>query len=141
MLLSLFLGLAQWALGTTLPDSVPEILRVADKKAMEEIGKSLTAATQPSLTIPLMISTLLGSIVLIGATIASFIGLFMFKWWARRLTLLTIVVGILDAPFFKYFLFSGLDSAFGDAQMLLWGCILSLAYFSPVSECFARNER
>ncbi|MBC3875969.1 hypothetical protein [Undibacterium flavidum] len=79
-----------------------------------------------------------------GATIfaltwvAGLIGLFFFKNWARALSTYTTLMGFFIYTLIGTSLHSGLESAFIEASATLWGIILALSYFSPISEKFER---
>lgn len=81
-------------------------------------------------------------IVIFGATVftltwlAGLIGLFFFKKWARTIAIWSTLIGFFIYPLIGTSLHSGFESALTDASATLWGVILSLSYFSPVSEKF-----
>lgn len=71
------------------------------------------------------------------AAVASTIGLLFFKRWARVVALYSTLIGFAFYPFFGATVSSALASALSEASFLLWGAVLALAYFSPISERFA----
>jgi hypothetical protein len=66
------------------------------------------------------------------------IGMFRFKTWARTLSLYSTLIIYVLRPFLGTLLLSGLQDALLDASTLLWGAILAVSYFSPVSARFGR---
>jgi len=75
---------------------------------------------------------------LLVAWIFGLVGLFFFKWWGRTLSTYSTIAGLLVYPFMSPSLSSGLESTLFEAHTLLWGALLALAYFSPVSVRFGR---
>ena len=73
-----------------------------------------------------------------AASLAGLVGLFYFKRWARSLSLYSTLAGYLFAPLIGSSLYSGLESALSDGSSVLWGAVLALSYFSPVSQRFGR---
>lgn len=78
--------------------------------------------------------TLLGALGI--AALAGFIGLFWFKSWARSVSLYSTILGFIILPFFGSVLQSGVESMLTEVSATLWGMILTLSYFSTVSERF-----
>jgi len=78
----------------------------------------------------------LGALVL--AWLAGLIGMFRFKSWARPLSLYSTLIIYVLYPFLGTSLLSGVEAALFDASTLLWGAILAVSYFSPVSARFGR---
>ena len=70
--------------------------------------------------------------------VVGLVGLFNFKAWARALSLYSTLASLLLFPFAGPSLFGGLESTLGEAAAMLWGAILALSYFSPVSNRFGR---
>ncbi len=91
-----------------------------------------TAAAHPSWQV---ITLLLGFLV---AVVTGLAGLFKYKAWGRTLSLYTTVAGLAAWPFLGSSLSSGLEASLNEAATLIWGAILALSYFSPVSERFGR---
>lgn len=79
-----------------------------------------------------------GATIFVLAWLAGLIGLFSFRNWARALSTYTTLIGFFIYPLIGTSLYSGLESAFIDASATLWGVILALSYFSPISERFER---
>jgi hypothetical protein len=68
---------------------------------------------------------------LVVATVAGLWGLYLFKPWGRTLSLYTTAAGLALFPFLGPSLSGGLESAFYEASSLVWGAVLTLAYYSP----------
>lgn len=74
--------------------------------------------------------------LLLCSWLAGLIGLFFFKRWARSLSLAQTFLGLAISFFLGPTLFSSLHLSLLETSILLWGVILALAYFSPVSARF-----
>lgn len=70
------------------------------------------------------------------AGLAGVVGLYLFKSWGRTLALYTTVAEIVLFPFFGPSLYNGIEHALTEAFTLLWGAILAVAYYSPLSTLF-----
>jgi hypothetical protein len=81
------------------------------------------------------------AVPLVGASIAGVIGLILFRAWARTVSILVLCIGIVVTPFFGPTLSSGLASAFIELSVTLWGAVLAIAYFSPISQRFLEREQ
>lgn len=71
-------------------------------------------------------------ILVLGASILSFVGLFLFWKWGRTLAVFTTFVGIAVSLFIGPVLSSPLESVLMEASNVIWGAILALAYWSSV---------
>lgn len=75
-------------------------------------------------------------LVLGVAYIASLVGLYRFQRWGRTgslwLTLVTLLLYLLDGPV----LAAPLESSLYELATMLWGAVLAIAYFSPLSARF-----
>lgn len=71
------------------------------------------------------------------ATLAGLAGMFLFKPWARRFSLYATLAGLCVMPFLGTSVMSWLDSILWECASLVWGAILALAYYSPLSSRFA----
>ncbi|MFA7243607.1 MAG: hypothetical protein WC091_26165 [Sulfuricellaceae bacterium] len=114
------------------PQMVPETLRVADEAILK--------AHFDLMSTPRLV---LEGIAVLGFTVASIaalIGMFRFKSWARPLNVVLVLALFVVWPFFEYDLSSGLEQAFGDVADILWGAVIAMAYFSPLSKLFAQND-
>ena len=74
-------------------------------------------------------------------SILGIFGLYFFKQWGRTVSLYTTISFVLVAPFFGASVASSLESSLLDSASLIWGAILALAYYSPVSSFFVRVSR
>lgn len=70
------------------------------------------------------------------AAIVSFVGLLLFKSWARHVYLAGFVAAFSLYPYIGLAVYSGVAQILYDLSMVLSGVILSLAYYSPVAEYF-----
>ena len=75
---------------------------------------------------------------LMGTWLVGLVGLFRFRSWGRTLSLWSTMAALLIYPFIGSSLYWGVETALSDACSLVWGGILALAYFSPVSARFER---
>ncbi len=66
----------------------------------------------------------------------SWVGLFLFKNWARHLWLASFVLIFLAYPFLGITVSGGISQIFYDASMLCAGAIIALVYCSPLREYF-----
>jgi MFS family permease len=73
-------------------------------------------------------------LVVLAATVAGFIGLFLLKRWGRTLSLVLTLFGLPLYLLLGPTLQSPVETMLADASSLLWGACLALAYFSPVSK-------
>jgi len=78
----------------------------------------------------------LAGVVLLILVAASYVGLYQFKRWGRRLAVLTTLLAI---PF--YFpsgpvVQSAISALLLESSMIVWGAIFAMAYFSPLSARF-----
>jgi hypothetical protein len=73
--------------------------------------------------------------------IASIIGLYQFRPWAPRLALYTTVGLVALFPFISFSVNSGWAGMFGVIDSLLWGAVITMAYFSPIHSKFLKNGR
>lgn len=78
------------------------------------------------------------AIPMLLAWLAGLIGLFFFKRWARTLSLCLTILGLVFGASLGPYLQSGPETALWEAGAMLWGAILALSYFSPVSARFER---
>jgi hypothetical protein len=73
-----------------------------------------------------------------AAWLTGFVGLFFFKSWARSLSLYSTLAWFFIYPFVGTSLYSGLEASLFEVSTMVWGAILALSYFSPVSCRFER---
>ncbi|MBJ7575460.1 hypothetical protein [Luteimonas sp. MC1828] len=72
------------------------------------------------------------------AWLAGLAGLFFFKTWARSLSLCSTLASFLISSYMGASLYGALENALFEASSIIWGAILALSYFSPVSDRFGR---
>jgi hypothetical protein len=87
---------------------------------------------------PWVLLAILGPFFLVG--IASTIGLFYFRRWARTLSLVVLGAGFILTPFLGATLSSGLSYALIEFSTTTWGAALAIAYYSPLSQRFHQAE-
>ena len=80
------------------------------------------------------------TIVLLVILIATYVGLFLFKPWARLLFVLGLVVSIPTYFMDGLFVSSGLEQLLYDACLLTYGAIIAVAYYSPVKHFFEDEQ-
>ena len=80
--------------------------------------------------------TLTGALAI--GSIAGLVGLFLFKSWARPLSVVSTLVDHLLSAFMGPLLYSGFGEALLGISAVLWGAILALSYFSAISDQFGR---
>lgn len=68
------------------------------------------------------------------------IGLYKFWPWARTLAFVVTVLGVGLSPLVEVVVELGWVVMFSGAASLLWGAVLALAYFSPISENFVKAK-
>jgi len=76
--------------------------------------------------------------ILLVPWLVALVGLFHFKWWSRSLALYSTLASLLIYPFVGADLSSGIESGLYEAHSILWGVILAISYFSPLSDRFGR---
>lgn len=87
----------------------------------------------------LIVIVVVGILAIVFAII-SFIGLLLFKSWAKLLYLAGFVLIIPLDPFMDVTVYSGVSQIFYDLSMIASGAILALLYFSPVSEFYRKQS-
>lgn len=70
------------------------------------------------------------------AGIASTVGLFFFRRWARTLSVVVLCLSIAATPFLGSILSSGVSYALIEVASTTWGAALAIAYLSPISRLF-----
>jgi hypothetical protein len=75
-----------------------------------------------------------------AAAFAGLYGLYMFKQWGRTVSLYTTAVGLLLVLLLGPSLYSALEGVFLEASTMLWGAILALSFYSPVSTLFSADN-
>ena len=133
MLLSLFCGVATLCLTFLFPGLVPEPIRLADEQLLQNPNDNDSLAW--------LVLQFIFFVGLLVASIIGFIGLFLFKAWARLLNVVLCFSLFAVWPAIGYNVSSGWAQAFSDFGMLLWGAVIALSYFSSLSARFATHER
>ena len=72
--------------------------------------------------------------------VVSTIGLLLYRSWARPLSLLGVLLGVVLYMFMTYFISSGVMTAVTWIGSLLGGAVIALAYCSSISTGFAPNN-
>ena len=81
-----------------------------------------------------------GAALAIVAIIAGIGGLYRIRRWGRSLSLATTIGFSLLIPFAGPTLSSGLEDSLWELSSILWGAVLTLAYYSPVAAGFHANN-
>jgi hypothetical protein len=76
----------------------------------------------------------------VAAAFAGLYGLYMFKQWGRTVSLYTTAAGLVLVLFLGPSLYSALEGVFLEASTMLWGVILTLSFYSPVSTQFSADN-
>jgi hypothetical protein len=74
-------------------------------------------------------------------TVAGMVGMVRFRSWGRSVSFWSTVVGFALCSFFGVDLSSSWAMALGQTGEMLWGALLALAYFSPLSREFTDAPR
>ena len=81
-----------------------------------------------------------GILAILGAIgIAGLVGLFLFRAWGRTLSVSFTLAVLVLMPFAGPTLYSALEQLPSEAASTVWGAILALAFWSPVSARFSAN--
>ena len=128
MLASLGLSILAFVVDSTIPALVPEPLRLAEAVYWNEM-----ATGSFTFRMSLLIAYVIVSLV-------ALVGLYFFKPWARTATLVLSGLLLLIAPALGHVVLSGLAQGLAEIALMLWGAVLALAYFSPISERFAATS-
>lgn len=122
---NLFLALLASFVDVIFPSLIPQVLWDAQAKMSE------TDAESDSLAWWLAIG-----VVLLTLAAASYLGLYLFKPWGRRLAVLTTLLAIpLYFPIGPV-IQSAVSTLLLESAMIIWGAILAMAYFSPLKTRF-----
>jgi hypothetical protein len=120
--------LAATGVGVAFPEMLPSYLFEAYERSSTEAP--IERAVWPwAVVLPVL-----------GAAIAGYVGLFLWRPWGRTLSLATTVLGFVMYPLVGPTVASWLESSLLDISNIAWGALLALAYFSPVSARFAANN-
>lgn len=124
MLASLGLSILAFIIDITVPALVPDMVRFAEEQYWN--GASTAGLV---FRISLLVVYLIVSLV-------AFVGLYFFKPWARVANLVLSALLLVVAPALGHIVLSGLAQGLAEIALMLWGAVLALAYFSPLSERF-----
>ena len=83
----------------------------------------------------LVFVSVVGGFILL-LTVISFVGLMLFRSWARHVYLVCLVVSLGLYPFMGVSVISGFGQLYYDASMVLSGVMLALMYCPPVAQHF-----
>lgn len=126
---SLVLGIVGALFDVLFPSALP----AAFSHAQEAQDSSFSTAA--------MLVGAVGGLLLLVTGIASTIGLYVFRPWAPRLALVTTALAFLVMPPLGATALSGWAMGLTQLGSTLWGAVLAIAYFTPLSERFARADR
>jgi hypothetical protein len=129
MLASLAFTILALILDITVPALVPEIVRFAEEQYWNQTSTG-------GLVFRLVIF-----ILYVVASLVAFVGLYLFKPWARPTNFILAALVIFVSPAMGHVVLSGLAQGLGEIALLLWGAVLALAYFSSISERFKSERR
>jgi hypothetical protein len=127
LLLSLYIAVSAAAI--VAPYIAPGALSPAIQAALDNEPTPFLS-TYPALALALILPAAI-------AVCAGTLGLFLFKPWARTFSLVGTIAVIPAFFFFGVSVYSGLEMALVDVSAMLWGAVLAMAYYSPVSSRFA----
>jgi hypothetical protein len=128
IIFSVLLDIASAAVDAIVPNLIPSSLT----QAYENVPTPAISGN------PLWLALL---VVLLLMVLVSAFGLLFFKRWARMLSLYTTGFVFVIYPFFGITLASGWANAFTELSATIWGAVLAIAYFSSLSERFAKEQK
>lgn len=109
---------------------------LADEALSPGLRQAYEAEPRPAGVLPEWLYTSF-LMVFLAAMVASVVGLYRFRPWGRTLslwlTLAPLPLAFLGGPLLE----SPLESSLSDIASMLWGAIVAVAYFSPLSARFA----
>jgi hypothetical protein len=125
LIASLVTGLIGSFLDIVFPSLVPEALSQAQ------------ANYDADYSVPMLILIAVGTLVMLIGGITSAVGLYLFKPWAPRFSIILTVGAIVYMPVFGGVTNSGLSFTVIELSNILWGVLLTVAYVTPIKERFA----
>ena len=128
IIFSVLLGIASAAVDAIVPNLIPSSLT----QAYENVPTP--AIFENPLWLAFFVALLFMSLV-------STLGLLFFKRWARMLSLYSTVLVYAIYPFSGITLASGWANALTELSATIWGAVLAIAYFSSLSERFAKAQK
>ena len=130
VLASVFFMAASTAVALLVPSLIPVALTVALESEPVEGFLADHPFIMLALTLPWLI-----------AGLASTVGLLFFRHWARTVALYSTVLGFVFYPFFGPTVTSALANALSEASYVLWGAVLALSFYGPISERFVADGK
>lgn len=130
LLLSLYVILSVAALAASWYSS--DLIPPAIRAAVDAEPVVWDVANLP-LTLSIILPLGIGSV-------AGLIGMYMFKPWARTFSLVFTVAGLIVVPFMGTVVLSQVDYIMVELAAMVWGAVLALAYYSPVSSLFSGTK-
>lgn len=128
LLASLVLGIAGALLDMLIPSLLPQVFSNAHAK--------LEAETFDDYGITGVVLLIVACVGLLALAIAGFVGLFLFKPWGRRLSVLSTLIGLPMSILLGPLSQSGWSLFLVEVSTILWGGALAIAYFAPLSVRF-----
>ncbi|HEV7855455.1 MAG TPA: hypothetical protein VGO72_00720 [Herminiimonas sp.] len=125
LIASLVTGLIGPFLDIVFPSLVPEALSQAQTNYDADYS------------VPMLIFIAVGTLVMLIGGIVSAVGLYLFKPWAPRFSIILTVAAIAYMPVFGGVTNSGLSFTVIELSNILWGVLLTVAYVTPIRERFA----
>ncbi len=81
---------------------------------------------------------IIGGLFLI-ASIASFVGLFIFKRWARTITVILTALTFIGTPFMGVVVLLPVEAMLFDLSATLYGVMLAMCFLPPISNHFSQQ--
>ena len=110
-----------------LPDQVPASVRTAYDAASSDVSTNW------------LIASGLLAVVLVVIALATLVGLYKFRPWARRANLVVGALSLVVTVMMGYFVESGLSTACYTACSYLWGATTAMTYFSDLASRFDKT--
>lgn len=115
------MGLTIYSSFDTLPITLQEYLLVEDTKGSSTWNRILGGCFLALLVIALL-------------------GMWLFKFWAKILYMIIMVVSIPLYPWFGVIIMTPWESLFNDSILLIDGILISMMFSSPVREAFTKKQ-
>ncbi|MEZ5452461.1 MAG: hypothetical protein R3E93_06510 [Thiothrix sp.] len=115
------MGLTTYFSFDTLPITLQEYLLVEDTKGSSTWNMILGGCFLALLVIALL-------------------GMWLFKFWAKTLYMIIMVVSIPLYPWFGVIIMTPWESLFNDSILLIDGILISMMFSSPVREAFTKKQ-
>lgn len=127
----LLLSILSGILAVSIDAIFPSLLPASIAQAVEDEPLHPLFDSVPALVILLVLPIVL--------MIASTIGLFLLKPWARAISFYSTIYSLAATPFLGVAASSGWSNALLAVSAYSWGAVLALAYFSSISEKFTSS--